>query len=111
MCHEYVYVTHNRVATEIAPNSPQSGCATFSTSRAEVKAVAYQGKWTNHFLDVTVEGKSYNLQPILEEGNGGSKITVLGKSRDAAREWAAFFAHAVTDFDAVEQESQTSPNP
>jgi hypothetical protein len=111
ICHEYVYVTQNRVASEIAPNSPQSGCATFSALRAEVKVVASQGKWTNHFLDVTVEGKSYNLQPILEEGNGGGKKAGLGKSRDAAREWATFFAHAVTDFDAVERGSQTPPNP
>lgn len=111
VCQEYVYVTQNRVASEIAPNSLQSGCATFSASRAEVKAVASQGKWTNHFLDVTVEGKSYSLHPVLEEGNGGGRVAGLGKSRDAAREWAAFFAHAVTDFDAVEKGSQTSPNP
>jgi hypothetical protein len=111
VCHEYVFVTRTRVASEIAPNSPQSRCGVFSAPRGEVKAVALEGsKWTNHFLEVTVGGKTYNLQPLLEEGNGGRKIAMLGKSRDAAREWAAFFVRTVTDFDPVERERQTSPN-
>jgi hypothetical protein len=110
VCHEYVFVTLTRVASEIAPNSPQSGCATFSAPRAEVKAVALEGKWTNHFLEVTTGGKTYGLQPVLESGDGGRRIAGLGKSRDAAREWAAFFVHTVTDFDQVEQEKQ-APNP
>lgn len=111
VCHEFIYVTHSLVASEIAPNSPQSSCATFSSPRADVKAIAPEGKWTNRFLEVTVRDKSYGLQPILEEGNGRRKIAGLGKSRDAAREWAAFFVRTVSDFDAVEQGSQTSPNP
>jgi hypothetical protein len=111
VCHEYVFVTRLRVASEIAPNSPQSGCATFSAPRAEVKAVALEGKWTNHFLEVTTGGKTYGLQPVLESGDGGRRIAGLGKSRDAAREWAAFFVHTVTDFDQVEQEKQAPPNP
>ena len=111
VCQEYVYVTHTRVASEIAPSSPQSGCATFSAQRSEVKAVTSDGKWTNRFLDVTVGDKSYNLQPLLEEGNGNKRIATLGKSRDAAREWAAFFVQTVTDFDNVEQGSQTPAVP
>jgi hypothetical protein len=79
--------------------------------RAEVKAVALEGKWTGRFLEVTVAGKTYSLQPLLEEGNERSRIALLGKSRDAAREWAAFFVRTVTDFDSVERERQTSPNP
>jgi len=58
---------------------------------------------------VTVGGKGYGFQPILEEGNGRGKIALLGKSREAAREWAAFFARAVTDFDSVEHETPKKP--
>lgn len=111
VCQEYVFVTHTRVASEIAPNSPQSSCATFSAPRAEVKAVALEGKWTNGFLEVAVGGKTYHFSPLLEEGNGRGRFVGLGKSRDAAREWAAFFVQTVTDFDSVEQQRQTSPNP
>jgi hypothetical protein len=111
VCQEYVFVTHTRVASEIAPNSPQSSCATFSAPRGEVKAVALDGKWTNGFLQVTVGGKTYNLGPLLEESDGRRRFVGLGKSRDAAREWAAFFVQTVTDFDSVEQERQTSPRP
>lgn len=111
VCHEYVFVTRTRVASELAPNSPQSGCATFSAPRAEVKAVALEGKETNRFLEVTVGDKTYNLQPLFEGGNGKGKIAGLGKIRDAARDWAAFFVLTVTDFNVVEQEPQTSPNP
>jgi len=110
VCHEFIYVTHTLVASEIAPNSPQSGCLTFSAPRADVKAIAPR-KWTNRFLEVTVRDKNYSLQPILEEGNGRSRVAGLGKSRDAAREWAAFFVQTVSDFDAVEQGSHISPDP
>ena len=111
VCQEYIFVTQTRVASEIAPNSPQSSCGTFSGQRSEVKAIALEGKWTNHFLEVTVGGKTYDLQPLLEEGDGRGRIAGLGKSRDAAREWAAFFVRTVTDFDLVEQERQTPPKP
>lgn len=111
VCQEYVFVTHARVASEITPNSAQSSCATFSAPRAEVKAVALEGKWTNGFLEVAVGGKTYHFSPLLEEGDGRGRLVGLGKSRDAAREWAAFFVQTVTDFDSVEQEPQTSPNP
>lgn len=113
VCQEYVFVTRTQVASEIAPNSPQSSCGTFSAARSDVKAVALEGKWTNRFLEVTAGGKTYSLQPMIEEGNGGRRIAGvgLGKSRDAAREWAAYFVRTVTDFDSVEQERKTSPNP
>jgi hypothetical protein len=60
---------------------------------------------------VTLWDKSYNLQPILEEGNGGGKFAELGKSRESAREWAAFFVQAGRDLDAIDHESQASPYP
>lgn len=31
VCQEYLYVTRSHVASEVAPNSPQSSCETFST--------------------------------------------------------------------------------
>jgi hypothetical protein len=111
VCHEYVFVTRTRVASEIAPNSPQSDCATFSAPRAEVKAVALEGKRTDHSLEVTVGHKIYNLQPLFEGGSGGGKIAGFGKISDAARDWAAFFVQTVTDFNLVEREPQTLPNP
>ena len=101
VCQEYVFVTRAHVVSEIAPNSPQSGCRTFSASRTEVKAVAQGAKWTNFFLKVTVADQSYGLQPVFEGGNGEFKISGLGKSRDAAREYSAFFVQTIADFDSA----------
>jgi hypothetical protein len=102
VCQEFIYVTRTHVASEIAPNSPQTSCATFSALRAEVKAVAYEGKWINHFMGLTVGDKTYGFQPIFEEAGGQRAIAGLGRTRDAARDYAAFFVQAVTDFDEVE---------
>jgi hypothetical protein len=111
VCYEYVFVTRTRVASELAPNSPQSGCATFSAPRAEVKVAVLEDKRTSGLLEVTVGDQIYNLQPSFEGGSGGGKIAGLGKISDAARDWAAFFVQTVTDSNSVGQESQTSPNP
>jgi hypothetical protein len=99
VCQEFIYVTRTRVASEIAPNSPQASCATFSAAREEVKAVTNRGKWINHFMGVTVGEKTYGFQPIFEEVGGRGTIAGFGRTRDAARDYAAFFVQAVTDFD------------
>ena len=109
VCEEYIYVTHTRVASEITPDSSQRSCATFSAERGSIKAVAKEGRMINHFLDVTVGEKSYGFQPLFEGGGGLGRMAGFGRSRDAAREFAAFFVQAVTEFDAIELKSQPPP--
>src|SRR5262245_10546881 len=113
VCQEYIYVTRARVVSVIGPNSPQSGCGTFSVDRNEIKASAQEAKRTNRFLKVTVQGKNYIFQPIFEQASGNGRIAMLGKSRDAARDYAEFFVQAVTDFDSVmakgQAESKSKP--
>ena len=67
----------------------------------------------NRFLKVTVQGKNYIFQPIFEQASGNGRIAMLGKTRDAARDYAEFFVQAVTDFDSAmakgQAESKSKP--
>ncbi len=110
VCEGQLFVTRTRVALEIAPIHLDSHCDTFNAQRSEVKASVLTGKWTNKFFSLSVAGKSRSFQPVLEGPAGSSRMAVMGKSRDAARDWAAFFVRAVSDFDAVQLESG-SPAP
>src|SRR5215510_3017623 len=113
VCREYIYVTHARVVSVIGSGNPQSGCETFSVDRNEIKAFAQDARWTNRFLKVTVQGKNYNFQPIFELAGGNSSTAMLGRTADAARDYAVFFVQAVTDFDSVvakgQAESKSQP--
>src|SRR5262245_13824120 len=107
VCREYVYVTRARVVSVIEPSSPQSGCGTFSVDRNEIKTFAQEAKWTNRFLKVTVQGKNYNFQPIFERAGGNGSTAMLGRTRDAARDYAELFVQAVMDFDSVMSKGQS----
>ena len=113
VCREYIYVTHARVVSVIGSGNPQSGCETFSVDRNEIKPFAQDARWTNRFLKVTVQGKNYNFQPIFELAGGNSSTAMLGRTADAARDYAVFFVQTVTDFDSVvakgQAESKSQP--
>ena len=109
-CTGYLYVTRHRIVFSRAPSSV-SHCDTFAVARSDVQAKALADKWMmNRFLEVKLKDKSYTFQPVFEE-KGGQRMAMLGKSRDAAREFAEFFVRTVTDFDAVDRETQSEEPP
>jgi hypothetical protein len=103
-CTGYLYVTRQRIVFSRAPLS-DSHCDTFTVARTDVQAKALAGKRTNRFLEVRLKDKNYTFQPVFEK-KGGKRMARLGKSRNAAREFAEFFVRTVTDFDAVDRETQ-----
>jgi hypothetical protein len=111
VCEGQLFVTRTRVALEMAPINAGSHCDTFSAPRSEVKASVLTGKWTNKFFSLSVAGKSRSFQPVLEGPPGSNRIAQLGKSREAARDWAAFLVKTVSDFDAVQRESRPPAPP
>jgi len=111
VCEGQLFVTRTHVALELAPSNSAPHCDTFSALRSEVKASLKKGKWTNNFFSLSVAGKSRSFQPVLEGPTKSNRLAQLGKSRDAAREYAAFFVRAVSDFDAVQLESRPPAPP
>jgi hypothetical protein len=110
-CTEILYVTQTQVAIE--PASPSdSHCTTFSAPRGEVKAQAPTGAFVGAYLEFMWKEKPYRFQPLFESGNGNDQMAGIGhQSRTAAHEFGEFFVRAVTDFDAVQRETQATAAP
>jgi hypothetical protein len=108
-CIGYLYVTRRRV---VFTRSPSSGlhCNTFAAARTDVQAKSRGANWAGRYLEVKLKENTYNFRPVFEE-KGEKQLGGIGKSGDAAREFDEFFVRTMTDFDAVDRETQPAEGP